>query len=276
MSKALFQIEEVFGTALFQRSKHGMKATPKGMVVVRAASVMLEEMKHLFEEVGAQSEQGDPPMVVRIGAPPVVALTAVPVVLRNVAVPGTSISILLTEGQTNFLFQALEAGELDALLTTYGPAALMKRDGAALTYEKFGEEAFVVIAPPKHPLAKAKRVDWIDLVKESWIMPGVTSMLRQSIDGNFVRAGAATPKPVIESDSPTTNVLLVSKGLGLSCVPEEAMRDAERLQKVARVRVRPGSLPVPVALVYRASSANKPGITSLRRAVGKMRLRKVK
>lgn len=70
--------------------------------------------------------------------------------------------------------------------------------------------------------------------------------------------------PVIESTSPVTNVQLVAAGIGLSIAPDmTALRHAQNMNLVKRVRASPAIPPGPVALIYRAAVEN-PRVTLLR------------
>jgi DNA-binding transcriptional LysR family regulator len=112
-------------------------------------------------------------------------------------------------------------------------------------------------------------VTWSRLAKERWVLAARSALIRNVIEGNFLREGLIPPEPVVESTSPVTNVKLVAAGLGLSAVPASSMREAERSGEVKRIRVHPPIAPTAVGLIYRDSAASHPRVALLREALSK-------
>ena len=263
LSKALREIETAFGFTLFARTARGLTPTAQGAVVVRGAAMLLEELAHLRAEAAA----GESAMaLMRIGAPPFVAQDYLPAVLARLALRKPLVRTQLTEDRVPILLESLAAGKLDALVTSY-PAQMPELASSNLVFEKLFDTDFAVIAPPSHPLARVRQVDWQRLAGEPWVMPASTSMLRRLIDDSFTRAGIAPPPPVVESTSPVTSVRLVAAGLGVSAVPASTMRRELALGLVKRVRVTPAIASSTVALIYRANVTNL-RVAILRQALG--------
>ena len=262
LSKALGEIESAFGFALFTRTARGVTPTASGEVAIRGAALLLQELAHVREEAAAG---GSTAAIVRIGAPPFVAQGYLPPVLLRLCRRDPPVRVHLLEERVPVLMQALVAGEVDALVTSY-PAQMPQAGAVALVYEKLFDAEFHIIAPPGHPLARARQVDWQRLALEPWVMPAQASMVRRVIEECFMRAGAVAPVPVVESTSPVTNVQLVAAGLGLSATPAATARHAISLGQVKRVRAVPPIAPGPVALIYRAGVEN-PRVMLLREAL---------
>ncbi|RZL88036.1 MAG: LysR family transcriptional regulator [Variovorax sp.] len=262
LSKALGEVEAAFGFALFTRSARGLAPTPRGEIAIRGAAFLLEELAH----VGAEASAEPAVTVLRIGAPPFVAQGYLPEVFARLIGPEARVRVQLLEERVPLLVQSLLEGRLDALITSY-PTEMPEAAGQPLHYEKLFDADFAVIAPPAHPLARARRVDWQRLSKERWIMPAPSSMVRRMMEEVFRREGVMAPVPVIESTSPVTNLRLVAAGLGLSAVPDATLRSAQAIGSVKRVRVHPPIPPGPVALIHRAAPGN-PRLALLREALG--------
>ncbi|MGQ0652261.1 MAG: LysR family transcriptional regulator [Betaproteobacteria bacterium] len=265
LSKALKELEAAFGFPLFERSSRGLRATRQGAVVLRGAAVLIAELDHLEQEARAAIKSGV--TMLRLGAPPLVALAIVPAVLAHLLAQNPPVFTELHEHRVPQLFEALLKGELDALLTTYNAAMMSVAGAPRLRYEKIHEEELVLIAPPGHRLATTRRATWPELAQAPWILPEPASFVRQMVTASFGRAGIVPPEPIVESSSTVTNVRLVSHGLGIAAVPFETMREAEHMGSVARIRIYPAVAPIPVALVYRAASADHPRIAHLRAAL---------
>jgi DNA-binding transcriptional LysR family regulator len=262
LSKALGELEGAFGFALFTRTARGVAPTARGEVAVRGAEMLLAELAHLRVEAAAGDSVA---AVVRVGAPPFVAQGYLPAVLARLARRDPPVRVQLLEERVPLLLEALAAGQLDALVTSY-PAQMPQLGGVQLQFEKLFDAEFFVIAPPGHPLTRAREVAWQRLAAEPWVMPAPTSMLRRLIEQGFLQAGLVPPVPVVESTSPVTNVQLVAAGLGLSAAPAATVRHELAIGRVKRVRVRPAIAPGPVALICRAGVAN-PRVALLREAL---------
>jgi LysR family transcriptional regulator of abg operon len=265
LSKALAEIEGAFGFALFTRTARGLTPTAQGAVALRGAALLLEELVHLGREAAAGESAA---AIVRIGAPPFVAQGYLPEVLAKLARRDPPVRVQLLEERVPVLMQALRQGEVDALLSSY-PMEMPQAGAVQLRYEKLFEVEFSIIAPPGHPLARARQVSWQRLAQEPWVMPAKTSMARRVIEESFMHAGVVPPLPVIEStSSPVTNVQLVAAGIGLCITPATtALRHAQNMSLVKQVRVSPAIPPGPVALIYRAAVVN-PRVALFREALG--------
>ena len=262
LSKALGEVESAFGFALFERSPRGMAPTRQGAIAIRGAALLLEELLHLQREAGAQPAV----TLLRIGAPPFVAQGYLPETLSRLLADDAPVRVELTEERVPLLVRSLLEGKLDALVTSY-PAEMPEAAGQQLRHEKLFDADFCVIAPPGHPLARARRVNWRQLGAARWIMPAKTSMVRRMMEEVFRGQGVAPPLPVVESTSPVTNIRLVAAGLGISAVPGASLRSAQHEGLVKPVRVSPPIPPNPVALITRETGDN-PRLAMLREALG--------
>lgn len=268
LSKALKELEDILGFALFTRTTRGLARTAQGDVFVHGARLLIDEMRHVRDEANAAGLDGRA-AVLRIGAPPFVAMNMLPGVLLYLATREPLVLVKLREDRVPQLFSALLAGEVDALVTIYTTAALAASAGKAFRYEKLADQEYAVIAPPGHPLVRARFVPWSRLASERWILAARSALIRNVIEDNFLREGLIPPEPIVESTSPVTNVKLVAAGLGLSAVPASSMREAEHSGEVKRIRVHPPIAPTAVGLIYRNSAASHPRLALLREALRK-------
>ncbi|GAA4328350.1 LysR family transcriptional regulator [Pigmentiphaga soli] len=267
LSKALKELEEVLGFALFQRTRRGLRRTAQGAVLVHGARLLIEELKHVRVEAHAAGPSGSVGAVLRLGAPQFVAISLVPGVIKLLAAQAPRVMVTLREGSVLHLFDVLLAGEVDALLTIYTPESLAAAAGKAVRYEKIADEDYAVIAHPSHPLTREATVPWERLAQEPWILNFRPSFNRQLLEQCFLRAGTLPPVPVVESDSPVTNVRLAAEGLGLTVVTGRTMREAERAGGIRRVRATPPMTPTALGMVYLPSAEAHPRIASLRAAL---------
>lgn len=254
LSKALGEIEAGFGFRLFDRSARGLVPTDRGKAALRGATLLLEELAHVQQEV-ASSEVAM--MTLRVGAPPFVAHGYLPPVLAWLVRRDPPVRVSLLEERVPPLLAALAEGRVDALVSSY-PAQLPQDLDVQLRFHKLFDTEYTLVAPPAHPLARRRRrLEWAELARLAWIMPARSSMVRRVIEEGFVRAGVAPPAPLVESTNPVTNLQLVAAGIGWSVVPGPAARRATDQGLVVPVRVDPPLTPGPVALIWRVGAESE-------------------
>jgi DNA-binding transcriptional LysR family regulator len=66
ISRAISDLEEVFGVSLLQRSRRGIEPTPFGLALVRRAGAVLDELESTVEELAGLADPGQG--TVRLGA----------------------------------------------------------------------------------------------------------------------------------------------------------------------------------------------------------------
>ncbi|GAA4322303.1 LysR family transcriptional regulator [Pigmentiphaga soli] len=267
LSKALKEVEDMLGFALFVRSAHGLEKTAQGAVVVEGARLLMEELRHMRDEAVAAGPEGRLAAVLRLGAPAYLAVSMLPQIVSRLTTRTPPLAVSLMEANVPRLFEALAAGELDALVTVYNPDVLASAVDKELCFERLSEENYAVIAPAGHPFARSRKVSWEALADAPWVLTRKPSMARIFIEDCFLRRGLRPPPPVCETDSPVTNARLVAAGSGLSIVPGSTMLEAEREGMVRRVRVLPPPPAAVLGVVYRAASASHPRIALLREAI---------
>jgi DNA-binding transcriptional LysR family regulator len=264
VSKSLGEVERAFGFELFVRGARGLKPSQKGEVVLRGASVLLSELAHVLVD----ARQAGPRVraTIRLGALPFTAQTLAPALLSRLMKDSDGWQVEIAESGVQELFDAVLKGDLDAAISGYSAAVISGGGTNRLRYDKLSEERFVVVSSSRHPLAGRRRIGWVDLAGENWILPSPGSFLRHAVEARFVAEGIAAPTPWIVSNSPVTNLGMVAQGLGIASVPASTIGDAERTGRVRRLRVQPEIEPAAVALVYRDGAQDHARVSALRQA----------
>ena len=178
------------------------------------------------------------------GVPPVGPVHPVALIADfSRAYPG--ITITVREDVAFKLLGQLRDGSLDVVMALVDPDALDGLEGVRL----FDEE-LVVIAPPDHPLARAKRVRVERLAGEALVTYAAGSSLRDALSA-LVPSG----RVVAEANELETVRELTARGLGVTLMPRSvAASHGDRLA------IRPLSprQAVPFSLVWRAGERRRP------------------
>ncbi len=184
VSRALLATEDKLGVRLFERTPHGLVATPEGTRLIEGASRLLCEFHELERSV---RERPMPPMQLRIVCSCYTAYHWLPSVLANLRTVYPDLHLKLAVKHTAAPFDALARGEVDvALLTTPG-----KPDPEILERPLFEDEV-VFLVSPSHPLAE-KRVLAPKDIREARIV--TTEAPREEIEWFMKRVfGRARPR----------------------------------------------------------------------------------
>jgi len=263
LSRSLKELEQAFGFQIFERTPSGLVATKEGAIVIKGASLLIEELDHIRSEA-MQANQVD--SVIRIGTLPFVAESYLPGVLAKLTKGEQRVRVVLREGGVVSLLKALEQGQLDVLVSG-DPEAHQLLSG--FQYESLFRAEFIVLAKSDSPYASRRSVTWSELAQERWILPAKGAIMRRTLDDWFMRNGLIPPLPILESETPSANVRMAAAGMGLTMVPVPSF-DPDRERKGASiVRVTP---PVPffdVGMIYR--TGNNPRVDMLRKVCLAMR-----
>jgi DNA-binding transcriptional LysR family regulator len=254
VSKAIKELERSLGQVLFERSRQGMTPTAAGLRVAKHARLLVNELRHLTEEVAATGASAGG--LLRLGMPPFVAEHVAPAVLRRLrdGAGGAVDTIQVHEGRLHSLIEQLLRGEVDAVLSLYSPRAVDALDLSMLDIRPFLKVPMVVIASPQLGVPRKKH-RWPDLLRYPWILPPASTHQRRSLDEMFTARGNRAPAPAVESGSLAANVRLASAGLGLAVVPLLAAEAEIKAKRLVVVDVGPALPETVVALMYRRVSA---------------------
>ena len=216
----------MLGFAIFDRGPRGLEKTAQGSVVVHGAALLLRELLHVQAEAEATGAAGDLAAVLRLGTSAFLAVGLLPPVIGRLSRLTPPMAVRLREDNVPQLFEALLAGELNALVTLYNPDVMASTVGRAVRFERLSDEPYVLIAPPDHRLARARAraPDWQALAEERWVLTRRPSLARVLLEDSFRRNGAYLPEPLCETDGPVTAEHLVAEGVGISSVPESTAR----------------------------------------------------
>jgi len=267
LSKALKEIEEILGFAIFHRGSRGLKKTIQGTVVVHGALLLLREMLHVHAEAEAVGSNGHVAAVLRLGTSGFLAIGLLPDVISRLTNLTPPLAVRLREDNVPRLFESLFSGDLDALICLYNSEVMASALGREIRFEKIAEEQYVVIAPPGHRLARAHAISWKMLCDVPWVLTRKPSLARVLVEDSFRHHGLTPPAPLCETDGPVTAARMVASGVGLGSVPESTAREHLRSNAVSLIKMQTPQPNATLGLVYRAAAADHPRIAALRKAL---------
>ena len=215
-TKALAEVEAIFGAKLFTRSRHGMQPTELGGLALTRARHMLEDVRKWADEADA----------LRDGRGTHLSVGAVPFVSGDLLTQAIQalhdrhgVSVTLHRAGTDQLMEILARRELDCVIGRASVVGL----GQGVQYEMLYPQVPVMVAHP----ALASRInrsqpDWGELADMKWILPSRATPTGIMVSELFVRAQVQPPQPIVETYSmEVLEGMLGDSDNILSIVPEE-------------------------------------------------------
>lgn len=218
LSQQILKLERRLGHPLFHRLGRRAVPTDAGrMLLNRAISILADvDDAELRLRSGDQAGTGR----LAIGAIPTIAPYLLPPILRAFVRRCPHVELVVLEDVTDRLVDAVVAGELDLALV-----ALPLASDHLQTEPLFAEPLLLAI-PPRHSLARRRRVTIRDLAGERFILLGEMHCLGEQVL-NFCRAHECQPQIACRSAQIATIQSLIALGQGISILPEMA-RAADR------------------------------------------------
>ncbi|MFC9590834.1 LysR family transcriptional regulator [Streptomyces sp. NPDC056944] len=167
VSRQIASIERAAGAELLERRREGVRLTAAGRVVMRRATVVLDEIDAAARELSGLPEPGG---TVRLGWVPSAGAHLVPEALASLRRSDPGLRVISREGTTPALARALRAGSIDlALLASAPPFRAPDDESPPLVLRTLTERSLCLAVPAEHPLARADFVDVADLRGQQWI-----------------------------------------------------------------------------------------------------------
>lgn len=205
----LKQTEEALGISLFDRTPDGMRPTAAGLAAIETARAVEEQLRVLADRIDAI--KGVRSGSLRLGVVSTAKYFA-PRVMAAFAADYPGIEIMLTVGNRSDTIAALAGHDVDIALMGRPPKDFPVR--AAM----FGDHPLVIIAPPDHPLAKAKDISKERIAQEKFLVREPGSGTRISLEIFFSDVGWKLENIGTEMGSNETIKQAVMAGLGVAFI----------------------------------------------------------
>lgn len=203
-SKALHEIETMFGTALFTRTNRGLEPTDVGRCVIRYAHLMQSDLSHLHQEMaGVMSGQGGRLSVgVIMGAVPFLTEA-----LSRVLVRQPDLSVEIVEDTSARLLGLLDDGRLDLAICRTSVSPRPEHYSSTIVRQ----EKLAVVSHRAHPLAALPEVTLPQLAGNRWVVYTANMPMRVLLEREFRDAGLRFPDYLLETTSAFTTLSLLQR-----------------------------------------------------------------
>ena len=243
LTKCIRRLEAELETPLFERAGRGIRLTAAGYALKkrsRQLDVAVDDTRREIDAV-AHGASGH----IRVGVAPTMAQFLLPGALRLFLADGNDITMQTIIGMSNFLRDALAAGQVDMAISV------------AKTADEFAshpivEDEVVVVAGSTHPIfRKLPRVE--DLAAYRWVLPVASydTEIRRWLDRAFDRHGLPPPIVQIETNSVTFLPNMIAQTGLLSFISRRNLGRGHVAAPLREVRLKETTMRRQFALLHR-------------------------
>lgn len=225
-------MESMLGSALLERGRRGVTATPAGLSLLHHARGILHQIEAMHGELGEFSLglRGH----VRLMAHTAAMTEALPDPLAGFLTDHPGIDIALEERESRDVVRAVIENRAD--IGVVSEAAGLEAGLSTLEFLPFHVDRLVLVVPETHALAVRRRVAFADVVDETFVGLRAGSALQGHLDGHAAALGRRLKLRVRMSGFEAL-CRLVGHGVGLAIMPESAARRYRRHTATVRVRL---------------------------------------
>ena len=251
VSKAISNLERMLGQRLIERDRRGIELTPYGEALFRCSLAMFDDLRKGVAEMEFLS---DPTVgAARIGCTEMVSAGIVSAVIIRLARRYPRIQFDLVQGRPASLHRALDARDIDFMITR-----IVDPVDEHINIEILFHERLVVAARADHRCCRRRRIGLADLANEHWILPQPESYTSLLVTEAFRTSGLAAPQIAVVSPSPFIRLTLASSGHFITVVTRSLLEsNGKRFSIKALPIVLPGSRR-PVGIVTLKNRALSP------------------
>jgi len=220
VTKALAELEDIFGGPLFVRSGRGLLPTPLGDLALVRARHMQSDLDLWAREVEALHAGHSAHL--NVGVVPYVSSALLTAAISRLH-QRYGVTLTLHRATTDHLVPMLRRHELDCVISR-ATSTVMLDD---LIHRVLYRQRPRLIAQSRLAQRLARRKpDWAAVAAMNWVLPAANTPTRQLIIEHFIRAGLRAPYPVLEAYSTDVieGMLTMNESL-MSVVPEDIARE---------------------------------------------------
>jgi molybdate transport repressor ModE-like protein len=222
VSQQIAALEKETGATLLQRGPGGVRLTDAGRALVSHTDTILAQLADAERELAAIA--GLRGGRVRLASFPSAGATLVTEAVSRFKEHHPEVELSLSEGEPDVTVPALRRGDFDlAVAFDYRPDREASELREGLDCIPLLDDPVRVVLPADHPLAGRKAIRLEQLAEESWVGGCLDGVCHQMVVSWCGKAGFQ-PKIVFESDDHNVQMGLVAAGVGVTLLPELALR----------------------------------------------------
>lgn len=206
VSRTISELEHALGVQLLDRTFRGVEPTAYGRVLITCGTAVFDDMRRGMQEIEFLSDPTAGEL--RVGGTSTLADGLIPEALRRLVGRHPQMSFNAAEGDSPALAQLLRQRKIDLVVSrSWG-----SNYGEEFAAEFLFDESISVIAGLSSPWSQRRKVDFEELLDQSWVLPELDTLFGALIGEVFRRAGMALPTARVVSSSMALRKRLLETG----------------------------------------------------------------
>ncbi|HSW04837.1 LysR substrate-binding domain-containing protein [Aquabacterium sp.] len=202
--RALRNLEDLAGVALFLSSVRGTRLTDAGEALLRRVKLAFGEARAMASDIAGW--RGEVRGRVVIGTLPLSVTLFLPKAIDAARRQHPELEITVIDGTYESLMRQLRSADVDAIVGALRPAPPEVRQ------ELLFEEPLAVIARPGHPCLARRALRLADLLAWEWVMPLQDTPAHAALQRAFAAQGLDLPPDALQAN----NALFTRSLVGLT------------------------------------------------------------
>jgi len=225
VSKAVSELEHVFGVRLLERSRQGIEPTPHGRALLKRGVAIFDELRQGVSEIEflTDPQAGE----VRVAASEPITAGLLPIVMDRLTrrYPRMSIYVMQTPiaslDQHRLQYSALRDRNVDLVL---GP--IVEPRGSDLQVEHLFDDPNAVVVGARSRWARKRRIALASLLDEPWCLPPADTIAGAHCRQVFHRNGLEPPPRTMAAISVQMQIGMLATQRFLTILPRSLLRFA--------------------------------------------------
>jgi DNA-binding transcriptional LysR family regulator len=252
ISRSIAELEHAVGVRLVDRTPRGVEPTKYGRALLDGGAAVFDDLRQAVKNIEflADPTAGE----VRIGCTPLLAASFVSAVINRLSRRYPRMVFQLVTGYVETLHRELNGRNVDLLLARkFGPLA-----DERLSFEFLFDDSSVVAAGAQSPWARRRRIEFAELLEESWVLPPPGSEIASIAIQAFRANGIDYPRTAVVTDSPHARMSLLATGRFVTILPASALKFPSARPEIRALPLRLPKARAPSGIVTLKGRAPSP------------------
>jgi DNA-binding transcriptional LysR family regulator len=224
-SMALATLEEQLEGSIFDRHGKQLFLNERGRAILPKATTIISQIREL-KEMMTENKKNNLSGQLIVGASKTIGNYLLPPLISEFTCTHQNIQIKLEIGNTQTILSKLLAFEIDVALIEANCYS-----DKINTYP-WKKDELVIVASPKYPLSKKRKLTFSDIVNARWLLRNSASQTREKLE----EAIGGKIRPFLELDDTEAIKQATQAGLGISCLSRVVVGESLKTNQLIELK----------------------------------------
>ncbi|MES5481758.1 LysR family transcriptional regulator [Bradyrhizobium sp. INPA03-11B] len=223
VSKTISDLEQILKVKLFDRTTQGVELTNYGQALLKCGINVFDEMRQGLKQIEFLTDPTSGELA--IGCPEIMNAGMVPAISERFLQQHPRVQLRVVHADIALAqFGPLRERKVELLIGRL-PDPFLEED---LVFEPLIQEPFVAVAGVNSQWARRRRIELVDLMEQSWVLPPHDSTPGGIISGIFTAGGLKAPRPSVATLSIQLTTTLIATGKFVGILPNSVAQFSSR------------------------------------------------